>query len=152
MPPKEPRPEIVDPWVENLAWLLDESIPRGGRWRVGLDGILGLIPGIGDITTGAMGALIIARASMSGIPRATVMRMIANVAIDSLLGSIPVVGDLFDFTYKANSKNVRLYREALQGGRRTGRDWGFLIVVLLILAALVLLPILVLIWVIGALV
>jgi hypothetical protein len=78
--------------------------------------------------------------------------MIANVAIDSLLGSIPVVGDLFDFTYKANSKNVRLYREALQGGRRTGRDWGFLIVVLLILAALVLLPILVLIWVIGALV
>jgi hypothetical protein len=152
MPREEPRSEIVDPWIENLAWLMDESIPVGGRWRVGLDGILGLVPGIGDVTTGAVGALIIARASMSGIPRATVMRMVANVAIDSLLGSIPVIGDLFDFTYKANSKNVRLYREALQGGRRAGRDWAFLIVVLLILAALVVIPILALIWVIGALV
>ena len=77
------------------------------------------------MTTGAVGALIIARASMSGIPRATVFRMIANVAIDSLLGSIPVVGDLFDFTFKANTKNVRLYRAALQGGRRVEKDLVF---------------------------
>jgi hypothetical protein len=146
---KEPQPEIIDPWVENLAWLMDESIPLGG-WRIGLDGVLGLIPGIGDVTTGAVGALIIARASMSGIPRATVFRMIANVAIDSLVGSIPVVGDLFDFTFKANTKNVRLYRAALQGGRRVEKDWLFLVVVLLIMAALILLPILVLVWMVQA--
>jgi hypothetical protein len=152
MPREEPQPEIVDPWIENLAWLLDESIPLGGRWRVGLDGILGLIPGVGDMTTGAIGALIIARASMSGIPRATVMRMVANVAIDSLLGAIPVIGDLFDFTYKANSTNVRLYRQALQGRRSAGRDWAFLVVVILMVAALVILPLALLIWLAGALV
>lgn len=144
---KDPEPEIIDPWVENLAWLMDESIPLGG-WRIGLDGVLGLIPGIGDVTTGAIGALIIARASLSGIPRATVFRMIANVGIDSLLGTIPVVGDLFDFTFKANSKNLRLYRAALQGGRHVEKDWAFLIVVLLILAALIVLPILALVWVV----
>ena len=146
-----PRPEIVDPWIENLAWLMDESIPLGGRWRVGLDGILGLIPGIGDLTSGAVGALIIARASMSGIPRATVIRMIANVAIDSLLGVIPVIGDLFDFTYKANTKNLRLYRQALQGGHRAARDWVFVIAVLLILAILIVLPLLALMWLIRTL-
>jgi hypothetical protein len=152
MPHKKPEPEIVDPWVENLAWLMDESIPLGGRWRVGLDGVLGLIPGVGDVTTGAVGALIIARASMSGIPRATILRMVANVAIDSLLGAIPVIGDLFDFTYKANSKNLRLYRQALQGRRGAGRDWAFLIVVILLVAAIVILPIVLVIWLIGALV
>jgi hypothetical protein len=146
---KDPDPEIIDPWVENLAWLMDESIPLGG-WRIGLDGVLGLIPGIGDVTTGAVGALIIARASMSGIPRATVLRMVANVGIDALLGSLPVVGDLFDFAFKANSKNLRLYRAALQGGHRAERDWAFLIFVVLILAALIVLPVVALVWLLRA--
>jgi hypothetical protein len=144
-------PEIVDPAIEYLAWLLDESIPLGGRWRVGLDGVFGLIPGIGDLAGAAIGTLIVVRASMAGLPRATVLRMIVNLGIDAALGSIPIFGDVFDFAYKSNLKNVRLYREALQGERRVERDWAFLLVVLSILGALLAVPLLTLIWLVERL-
>ena len=121
MPPRKTRP---DPWVETLGWLMDNSISIG-RWRIGLDGLIGLIPGVGDFTGAAVSALIVARAATAGIPRATVARMIANVAIDALLGAIPLVGDVFDFAFKTNARNISLYREALVSGNSTQRDWRF---------------------------
>jgi hypothetical protein len=139
-----------DPWVETLAWLMDNSITIG-RWRIGLDGVIGLVPGVGDLTGTALTAFIIARAAMAGIPRATIGRMIANAGIDALVGAIPLAGDLFDFVFKANARNVQLYREALAGTRDTRRDWGFLIVVFLILAAIVALPLLAIAWLIERL-
>jgi hypothetical protein len=137
--------------MEKLAWLLDQSIPLGKRWRIGLDAVLGLLPGIGDVTGTTLSAIIIARASMAGVPRVTLMRMVANVAIDSLLGAIPILGDIFDAAYYSNVRNMRLYREAMQGPRSTKRDWVFLIAVFLILGALAAIPVLVLLAVIRSL-
>jgi Domain of unknown function (DUF4112) len=140
------RPEVVpkkvvDPWIEKLAWLMDSSIPIGQRWSIGLDGLVGLVPGVGDVAGTLVSALIILSATRAGIPRATVARMIINVAFDTVLGAVPVLGDLFDFAYKANTKNVKLFRESLRGHRETVRDWGFILVVALALLTILAIPI-----------
>jgi hypothetical protein len=130
-----------DPFLEWLAWLMDQSI-KVGPWSIGLDGFLGLIPGVGDITGGAVSAYIIARAMQTGVPNSVIIRMIINVAIDSLLGSIPLVGDIFDFAFKANVKNVQMYRESLKGSRHAAKDWSFIALVFVLLAVIIMLPIL----------
>jgi hypothetical protein len=126
-----------DPVAEYLEWLTERSI-RLGRWTIGLDGILGLVPGVGDLISGLVASYIVARAAQAGVPRAALARMMANVAVDTLVGSIPIAGDLFDFLYKANTKNLRIYRESLEGRSEPARDWGFVVVflagVLLLLA------------------
>src|SRR6187551_337553 len=100
---REPIP-FDDPVAEQLAWLLDSSIGVG-PFTIGLDGIVGLIPGLGDVLTDLMGMLIVLRAMQHGVHRSAVLRMVANLGIDTVLGAIPVVGDLFDFAFKANMKN-----------------------------------------------
>lgn len=90
--------------------------------------------------------MIITQAHRAGIPRATILRMVANVGIDAALGSIPLVGDLFDIAFQANTKNLELYRSALGGERHARRDWGFLALVLVGVALIVAVPILLLIW------
>ena len=112
---REPIP-FHDPVAEQLAWLLDSSIGIG-PYTIGLDGLVGLIPGLGDILTDLMGMLIVVRAMKSGVHRSAILRMVANLGIDTLVGVIPVVGDLFDFAFKANTKNIQIYRESLSGGR-----------------------------------
>src|SRR5215470_6618293 len=138
---RRPRQYIEeDPLIEWLAWLMDESI-RIGPWSVGLDGFLGLIPGIGDMAGAAVSALIIVRAMQSGISKSAVLRMVINVALDSLLGAVPVLGDAFDFAFKSNSYNLKIYREALRSEREPLRDWLFVMFVFLMLLAIILLPI-----------
>jgi len=137
---RRPRQYVEeDPLIEWLAWLMDDSI-RIGPWKVGLDGFLGLIPGIGDMAGSAVSALIIARAMHSGISKAAVMRMLINVGLDSLVGTVPLFGDVFDFAFKSNLYNVQIYREAIRGERRSIRDWLFVFFVSVILLAIVLLP------------
>src|SRR5262245_16769127 len=135
------RSPEIDEWIEKLAWLMDRSL-RIGPWSIGLDPLLGLIPGIGDAAGGLISGVIVLAAAQAGLPRATVLRMIANVAIDSLLSAIPFVGDIFDFAFKANSKNVSIFKDALQGTRRTSRDRWFLVVIVLALLILLLIPLL----------
>lgn len=118
---------------------MDRSI-RVGPWSIGLDALLGLIPGIGDATGGLISSLIVLAAIDAGLPRATVFRMMANVAADSFLGAIPFLGDLFDFTFKANSKNVEIFREALSGERSASRDVGFLVLIVILLLVLIAIP------------
>src|ERR1051325_8873887 len=113
--PISSTPQVPDDIVR-LAQVMDRWI-KFGPLSFGLDGILGLIPGFGDLASGIISAYIIARASRDGVPRPALARMMANVAIDSILGSIPFAGDLFDFMFKANLKNVQIYREALAGPR-----------------------------------
>jgi NAD/NADP transhydrogenase beta subunit len=137
--PKQYRNE--DPLIEWLAWLMDESI-RIGPWSVGLDGFLGLIPGFGDMAGSAVSALIIARAMQSGIPKSAVIRMVINVGLDSLVGAVPFLGDIFDFAFKSNTYNLQIYREALRQERQPVRDWLFITFVVLTLVAIVVLPIL----------
>jgi hypothetical protein len=137
----KPRPYIEeDPLIEWLGWLMDDSI-RVGPWAVGLDGIIGLIPGIGDVAGAAVSALIIARAMKSGISKSAVMRMVVNVALDSLAGAVPFFGDIFDFAFKSNRYNVAIYREAIRGEREPLRDWAFILFVSLLLLVIVLLPV-----------
>ena len=136
--PKEYREE--DPLIEWLAWLMDESI-RIGPWAIGLDGFIGLIPGIGDMAGAAISSVIIARAMKSGIPKSAVIRMVINVAVDSLVGAVPFLGDIFDFAFKSNTYNLKIYREALRGERQPIRDWLFIIFVAVILLTIIILPI-----------
>jgi len=137
--PRERQTE--DPFIEWLAWLMDESI-QIGPWSVGLDPLIGLIPGVGDMAGAVVSTIIIARAMKSGIPKSAVIRMVINVAVDSLGGAVPVVGDLFDFAYKSNVMNVQIYRESLRGEREPLRDWFFIVFVFLALLVILILPIL----------
>ena len=125
--------------IEWLAWLMDSSI-RVGPWSVGLDGFVGLIPGIGDMAGAAVSAVIIVRAMQTGIPKSSVIRMVLNVAFDTLGGTVPLFGDIFDFAFKSNMYNLQIYREAIRGERQPIRDWLFIGLVVVILAAIVLLP------------
>lgn len=95
--------------LEHMAWLLDNSfrIP-GTSIRMGLDSLIGLIPGIGDTTGGILSSYIIWQAARMGVPRVVLMRMGINVVFETLLGAIPIVGDIFDIAFKANQKNVQL--------------------------------------------
>ncbi len=87
-------------------------------WRVGLDGLIGLVPGIGDTVAGGLSAYLVYEAWLAGARKRTIARMAANVAFDFVVGLVPVVGDLFDFAYKANARNVRLLIEDLEGRTR----------------------------------
>lgn len=111
LPPERDVP-ARDPWIERIAILMDGAIPLG-RWSVGLDALLGLIPGLGDAASALISLLIVARAVQAGIPRAAVARMVANIAVDTVIGAIPVLGDAFDIVYRSNLKNLRIYEEWL---------------------------------------
>jgi hypothetical protein len=101
--------------IERLADLLDTRwrIPGLG-WRFGLDTIVGLVPGVGDTITGALGLYIIARAHQLGASKALMARMGWNVLVDSVLGAVPLVGDLFDLANKSNTRNIRLLLRDLE--------------------------------------
>jgi len=86
----------------------------GTKIRFGADGLIGLIPGIGDAITSAISAYIVCEARRLGVPRHLLLRMIANVAIDGMVGAIPVAGDFFDVMFRANQRNVRLLRRHLE--------------------------------------
>lgn len=120
-----------DHWIEYLAYLMDGIIPIG-PWSIGLDPLLGLIPGFGDVIGALVSMLIVARAVQAGIPRIAVARMMTNIAVDTLVGAIPVIGDAFDFAYKANLKNLRIYEDALYDRRRAAqRHVGFFVLLLI---------------------
>ena len=91
-----------------LARLLDSSIRLPGGYRVGIDGVVGLIPGVGDVVGGALSSLILYKAYRMGLPKRALLLMGGNILIDSIMGSIPLVGDLFDFMWKSNSKNMKI--------------------------------------------
>lgn len=100
--------------VEAMERMLEGMfvIPGINR-RVGLDSIIGLIPGIGDLVTAAMGAWIIWEARNLGMSKLQLTRMAANVGVDSLVGAVPVLGDLFDFAFRSNTRNLRIIRRHL---------------------------------------
>jgi hypothetical protein len=122
--------------VEALAWLLDNSIPvpgTGGR-RLGIDGIIGLIPGVGDVVGGLIGLYVVWRGSRMGLPGVVVARMLFTALIDMTLGAIPIVGDAFDLWFKASTRNLSIMRRHLQEPDRSTRD-DWLAVLLVVGAA-----------------
>jgi hypothetical protein len=111
--------------VKGLAKLLDEFITiPGTNKKIGLDAILGLVPGVGDLGSAAIGGYIILIASKLGIPAVVLWRMLLNLGIDTVLGAVPFIGDLFDVAYRANSKNAQLLMRSLKepaAARRSSR-------------------------------
>jgi len=94
---------------------MDASVPVPFiHKRIGIDGIMGIIPGVGDGIGALFSAYIIARAAHMGVPRALLLRMAGNVGIDTLVGTIPLLGDLFDMTWKSNLRNLQLLERHLR--------------------------------------
>ena len=134
---------LSDEHLEYLVALLDDifRIPLTGI-RFGLDPLIGLIPGLGDWITGAVSFLILVAGWRRGLPRVALARMVVNIGIDSLAGTVPVLGDLFDASWKSNRKNFTLlqaYREP-QRHAQTWRDWAFLIALVGTVGLLLALP------------
>ena len=117
--------------LDRIAWWLDSSIPLPiGQWRVGLDALIGLVPGIGDVIGILLSSYIVWEAARIGVPRALLVRMAGNVAIEGIVGAVPILGDLFDAAWKANQRNVRLLDSYLQGPTRVRRESNALVAVL----------------------
>ena len=140
---RRPRTQAeVEESLEQLSRWMDGlfRVP-GTSWRFGLDAIVGLVPGVGDTLTTLVSFYVLAAGVRYRVPKVTLLRMAANVGVDYLLGAVPFLGDLFDFAWKSNQKNVELLRQRATvspAEARTGRasDWLFLGLLMLILVAL----------------
>lgn len=103
--------------VRRLARIMDDWVRLPGtRWRIGLDSIIGIIPGLGDALTLGASVYILRKAYLQGIPPRVMVRMIGNVAVDLLAGTIPLLGDIFDAGWKANRRNVELLLNHMDKG------------------------------------
>lgn len=121
-----------------IAKLMDAqfTVP-GTNFKFGLDGIIGLIPGAGDISTFAVSAYLLTIMARNGASGYVMARMVLNVVIDAVVGMIPILGDLFDIAFKANMRNVKLMKEHYVEGRHKGGAWKILVPVLLLLLIVV---------------
>jgi hypothetical protein len=94
--------------------LLDEAVRiPGTNFRLGLDALIGLVPGAGDVVTTALAAYIVAEAARLGVSKPVLFRMLVNLGLDFMLGAVPVAGDVFDAVWKANRKNLDLLERHL---------------------------------------
>ena len=157
------KPEILSPRVKRgkqtfkdenldlLSHVLDDFIRiPGTSIRLGLDGIVGVIPGIGDVIGGIASCIIIVAAWVRGVSYGTLLRMIVNVGIEVSVGSIPVVGDMFDIVWRANRRNYALLTGSLYEPRKyTIQSWIFLGVLCAGLLALALVPAILFAWLFG---
>lgn len=121
--------------LERVAWVLDNSIriPFTQR-RIGVDSLIGLVPGVGDAIGGLLSTWILFQGMRLKVPFFTLMHMIMNVALEVVLGFIPLVGDLFDMGWKANQRNVQLLSDYVDKPVATAR--GSLLLMVLVLVAL----------------
>lgn len=125
---KERSQVEIEKGLDDLAFYLDDlfRIPGIG-WRFGLDAIIGLVPNVGDTLTSLASFYILFAGVRYGVPKITLLRMAFNIAIDYLIGSIPVIGDAFDFVWKSNKMNMNLIRARATGkGKGTSSDYIFI--------------------------
>ena len=148
----------VERGLDQLSRAMDGlfRIPGTG-WRIGLDALVGLVPGVGDFATTAVSLYILAAGVRYRVPKVTLLRMASNIAVDYLLGSVPLVGDIFDAAWKSNQMNVELLKQRASVSpeeARHGRtsDWLFLAVIVLGLLALLLASVAVSLWLLTRLV
>jgi hypothetical protein len=105
--------------LDRFAFLLDAALRiPGTRWRIGLDGLLGFIPGLGDAATSLIALYPVIEAWRLGAPPAVLARMLGNLGLDLAVGAVPLLGDVFDVAFKANRRNVHLLRRHLEGAAR----------------------------------
>jgi hypothetical protein len=124
--------------LDALSHLLDRAfrVP-GTNWRFGLDPLIGLIPGLGDVVSALVGAYSLWIARQLGAPASVLGRMVMNLALDGIIGLVPIAGDLFDFAFKAHSRNLALLNQWQQEPHRTRRSsWAVLAACAVVLFAL----------------
>ncbi len=137
--PIETPTELV--WLDRTADILDNKFRLPGTdFRFGVDAVMGLIPYVGDIMTVVIGGGMIITMYRKGASGKLVMKMLSNVALDAMVGTIPLLGDIFDFRYRSHRRNVNLMKEHYEEGKHRGSAWG---VILLILALIMLLFVLI---------
>lgn len=151
--PWTPPRAAVEPWVRELVRYLDTAfVIPGTRIRVGLDPIVGLLfPVVGD-WLGAFTSMVLLRAALERrVPPVIVLRMVLNVTVDTVLGMIPIAGDVFDVAFRANQRNLELLeRHAREGKPRPG-DYAVIALAVLVVIALALLPLVIVGLVVGSL-
>ena len=119
-------------WVERVARLMDSQFQLPGtQFRFGLDPLLGLLPVVGDLSTTLVSVALLLTMLRHGASGAVVVRMALNILIDTVLGGIPLIGNVFDFAYKSNERNVALLRRHYAEGRHLGSGKGLVALVLL---------------------
>jgi hypothetical protein len=123
-------------------WMDTAFVVPGVGWRFGLDPIIGLVPVLGDVVTSFISLYILAVAQQYQIPTSTKLRMGLNIAADYMIGAVPLVGNLFDFAWKANDQNLKLLERSIaaEGRRRTKQtawDWAVLAGIAALLLGLV---------------
>lgn len=111
--------------MQTVAYVLDEGLRVPGTdFRIGVDPLIGVLPGAGDVLTGGLSMYIVLEAARLGVSYGTLLKLIANVCVDVAGGAIPVVGDVFDAVWKANKRNVELVLNdlATDHGSTTGSE------------------------------
>jgi len=120
--PKPSPEEATLAHLRGVSRLLDGAVGiPGTHLRVGLDPLIGLVPVVGDWVGGLLSGYIVIRAAGLGASGATVLRMLGNLAVDALVGTVPVLGDIFDVAFRANERNLRLLDAHVQAPARRGR-------------------------------
>ncbi len=121
--------------LRRLTWLMDEVVRLPGtRLRFGLDPIIGLVPGAGDVAGAVLAGYALVVAARLGATPAVLLRMVGNIALDTIVGTIPVLGDAFDVGWKSNRRNLRLLERYLEDPRgATAASRAVLLLVLLLL-------------------
>jgi hypothetical protein len=149
---KRAKSLVDDENLELLSHVLDDFIQiPGTSIRFGLDGIVGLIPGLGDVIGGIASCVIIVAAWLRGVAYVTLLRMVVNVAIEVVIGSIPLIGDAFDIAWKTNRRNYNLLTRSLIAPRKhTIQSWLFLAAILVALFFIMLIPMLIVAWLANA--
>jgi hypothetical protein len=133
------RSASLEPLFRWLALIMDNFLPfPGTKLRFGLDPIIGLIPGIGDVASAIISAVAFVHAARCGVPKILLARLAMNILINELVGIIPGLGDAFSFWFKSNVRNYELlHRYSAAPARSRRSDWIFVIAVLGLLFAIV---------------
>ena len=137
MPAHLPLPTTFDAderlrWVTRVAHLMDSQFQLPGtRFRFGLDPLLGLVPIVGDLSTTVVSVALLLTMLRHGASGAVVVRMALNILIDTVVGAIPILGNVFDFAYKSNERNVALLRRHYAEGQHPGSGRGLVVLLLL---------------------
>jgi len=142
MPPESRKSPVSgkDPLMQVVAHLMDNAfVIPGTKIRFGLDPILGLIPGVGDTATALISFLTLMQCARRGLPRIVLARMAGNILVNTVLGALPLLGDLFSVWFKSNQRNLVLLEKHLENNKTsTTADWLFVILILIVLAAVTL--------------
>jgi hypothetical protein len=140
-PTAQQQPPPLPEWARKLTWLLDDVVQTpGGRFGVGADGIIGLLlPGAGDALTGVGSAALLVLALREGVPTVMIGKMLLNIAIDLVVGLIPVAGDAFDIAFRANRRNYAIIEKYRDPSAEPGATDYLLVIGGFVLSLLILL-------------